>query len=272
MSILKALILGILQGLTEFLPVSSSGHLVVMQHYLGFKQPMLLFDALLHIATLAVVIIYFRKDLYEITLDLIGLKRGHRKEISARTLYLILLGTIPTALIGLSFKKWIEASFTMNFLTPGMFLFTGTLLWIGEKKAKVNKEMDKISIMDALIIGTAQGIAITPGISRSGATISVGLLRGVKKEAAFHYSFLLSIPAIIGAMGIELREAALKENLPHQILPWMVGALAAFLVGYLSLMVLRKALLRRKFFLFAIYCWIIGGGLFIIQLIGRYGG
>jgi len=266
MSISKALILGSLQGLTEFLPVSSSGHLVVMQHYLGFKQPMLLFDALVHMATLAVVIIYFRRDLYEIILSLIGVKRRHQEGISGRrTFYLILLGTIPTALIGLFFKKWIEASFTMNIFTPGMFLFTGALLWAGERKAGSNKGMDKISIMDALIIGIAQGIAIMPGISRSGATISIGLLRGIKKEAAFRYSFLLSIPAIVGAMGIELREAISGKNLPHRTLPWMVGALSAFLIGYLSLMLLRKALLKKKFFLFAIYCWIIGGGLLVMQ-------
>jgi len=268
MNISKALILGSLQGLTEFLPISSSGHLVVIQHYLGFKQPMLLFDAFLHTATLGVVIIYFRRDLHEIILSLIGIKRGHPEDTSGRrTFYLILLGTIPTALIGLCFKKWIEASFAMNIFTPFMFLFTGVLLYTGERAARTNKGINRISIMDALTIGTAQGIAIMPGISRSGVTISIGLLRGIKKDAAFRYSFLLCIPAIIGATTIELREAILRENLPHHILPWIIGGLSAFLIGYLSLVLLRKALLKKKFFLFAIYCWIIGGGLLIMQLV-----
>jgi len=267
MTISKASILGILQGLTEFIPISSSGHLVVLQHYLGYSQPMLLFDALLHIATLGVVVAYFRKDLRLITSGLIRLRaRGAEEMLGRRIFYLVLVGTLPTAIIGLFFKRWIEALFSMSIFTSLMFLLTGTFLWVGEKAARSGKTIARAGITDALIIGMAQGVAIIPGISRSGATISAALLRGMERESAFRYSFFLSIPAIVGALGLELRESVVKKNLPQEILPYLIGALCAFATGYLSLMALQKALLRKKFSLFAIYCWMIGGGTLILQL------
>ena len=273
MNALQALILGIVQGLTEFLPVSSSGHLVIMQHYLGFTEPLLLFDVMLHAATLAAVVIYFRQDLWGMILSLIRLKKKTPQEILHRKMfYFILLGTIPTAVLGIFFNSWINFFFLSVVFTSFMLLFTGILLWVGERKERPEGEVRKIGKMratDALLIGIMQGVAIMPGISRSGATISTGLLRGIKKELAFRYSFLLSIPAIIGALGLQLREAFLEKNLPSHLLPWVGGALSAAIIGYLSLTLLRKAVIKKKLSIFAYYCWIVGISSLIIQAWGR---
>ncbi len=267
---IQALILGIVQGLTEFLPVSSSGHLVIMQHYLGFREPLLLFDVMLHVATLVAVVIYFRQDLWGIILSLIRLKKKTPEEILHRKMfYFILLGTIPTGALGIFFNRWAKFFFVSVIFTSFMLLFTGILLWVSERKEKPEgkeslekegpgKGIGKMRATDALLIGIMQGVAIMPGISRSGATISTGLLRGIKKELAFRYSFLLSIPAIIGALGLQLREASLEKNLPSHLLPWVGGALSAAVIGYLSLTLLRKAVIKKKLSIFAYYCWIVG--------------
>lgn len=281
---LHALILGIVQGLTEFLPVSSSGHLVIMQHYLGFREPLLLFDVMLHGATLAAIVIYFRHDLWGIILSLIRLKKKTPQEILHRKMfYFILLGTIPTAVLGIFFnffKSWINFFFVSVVFTSFMLLFTGTLLWVGERKERPEgkeslekegpgKGIGKMRVTDALLIGIMQGIAIIPGISRSGATISTGLLRGIKKEFAFRYSFLLCIPAIIGALGLQLREASLEKNLPSHLLPWVVGALSAAIIGYLSLIILKKAVIKKRLSIFAYYCWIVGTASLLIRVWGK---
>ncbi len=284
---LHALILGIVQGLTEFLPVSSSGHLVIMQHYLGFTEPLLLFDVMLHVATLAAVVIYFRHDLWKIILSLIRLKKKNPEEILHRKIfYFILLGTIPTGALGIFFNSWIfkiwlKFFFVSVILTSFMLLFTGILLWVSERKEKpegekslekenTGKGIGKMRVTDALLIGIMQGVAIIPGISRSGATISTGLLRGIKKELAFRYSFLLSIPAIIGALGLQLREASLEKNLPSHLLPWVVGALFAAVIGYLSLILLQKAVIKKRLSIFAYYCWIIGISSLVIRVLAKF--
>jgi len=265
-NICQALILGVVQGATEFLPVSSSAHLVIMQHYLGFKQPLLLFDALLHTSTLVAVVIYFRKEIYGIVLSLIKFKKRNSEEtLYLKMFYLIIIGTIPTLIMGLFLNIWVDTLFSSIVLVSFMLIFTGIILCLGEKRAKLSKGIKEMGIKNALLIGLMQGIAIIPGISRSGSTISISLLQGIKKELAFRYSFLLSIPAILGALTIEAREAFLKENLPLNLAPWLVGAFSAFIVGYLSLLLLRNIILKKKLFLFAFYCWIIGVGMLILH-------
>ncbi len=260
MTLAQATILGILQGLTEFLPVSSSGHLVIMQHYLGLRHPLLLFNVVLHTGTLAAVFFYFRKDIFGIVLSLARFTQKEPGQVLQRKLfYLILLGSVPIALVGGLLRSRIENLFTNIPLTSFFLLVTGTLLWASERAARSDKGIKKVGILDALFIGIMQAAAILPGISRSGATISAGLFRGTSKEFAFRYSFLLSIPAILGALFIETKDAVLEKSLPHQLLPWLTGALAAFLVGYFALIVLRKALLGRRLYWFSYYCWIVGG-------------
>ena len=262
----QGLVLGIVQALTEFLPVSSSAHLVIMQDYLGFKKPLLLFDVILHAATLGALLVYFRKDIGKIILSLVRLKEKSDQEMLNRKIfYFILIGTIPTLALGLFLNQWIKAMFTSVTFTSLMLLVTGTILWISKRRADSERGIEKMKTTDAFLIGIMQGVAIIPGISRSGATISTGLLRGIKKELAFRYSFLLSIPAIIGALGLQLREAFLEQTLPSHPLPWIGGALVAAIIGYISLVIFRKIILGKKLHIFAYYCWTIG----IISLIIR---
>ncbi len=267
MSTFQALILGLLQGVTEFLPVSSSGHLVIMQHYLGLRQPLVLFDIVLHAATLIVVLIYFRGDLGSIISSLIKLKPHHSEQILGRKIfYLIMVGTIPTVILGLILRVWADLLCTRVGLTSAMLIITGIILRVGEKTKRTGRGIKEMGLMDAFLIGAMQGIAIVPGISRSGATISAGLLRGINKEFSFRYSFLLSIPAILGALILSLKDALTEKNLPSHPLPWIVGVLSAFTVGYLSLVFLRKTVVKGKLSFFAYYCWILGIGSLILWI------
>jgi len=267
MNIFKALILGAIQGLTEFFPISSSGHLVIFQYYLGFKKSLLLFDIILHGATLGAILLYFRKKLWEIISPLfIQRKKSKLQTQKQKLLYLIIIGTIPTALIGLIFKKKIEPLFTNVTFTSLMFLFTGSFLWIGERRGKSNKGIKELKTIDAFLIGIMQGIALLPGVSRSGMTISTGLIRKMNKEFAFEFSFLLAIPTIIGALILEIKESVIEKTIPENPFPWIGGALISFILGYLSLIFLKKFLLKKRLFIFSYYCWILGG----VLLISKY--
>ncbi|MFQ6067827.1 MAG: undecaprenyl-diphosphate phosphatase [bacterium] len=267
MSIVQALILGLLQGVTEFLPVSSSGHLVIMQHYLGLRRPLVSFDVALHTATLVVVLIYFRHDLGSIIGSLIRLKSPHSQALLERKIfYLIIVGTIPTAILGLILRIWANLLFTRVVITSATLIITGIILRVGGKTKKTGKGIKEMGIMDALLIGVMQGIAIVPGISRSGATISTGLLRGINRESSFRYSFLLSIPAILGALSLSLKDVLIEKIFPPHPLPWIAGASSAFVAGYLSLIILRKSVLKGKLSLFSYYCWVLGIGSLILWI------
>lgn len=260
MTLAQGTILGLLQGLTEFLPVSSSGHLVIVQHYLGLRHPLLLFDIVLHTATLAAVLFYFRRDIVSIVMSLARFTQKEPQQILQRRLfYLLLLGSIPIALVGGLFRGVVENLFANVPLASLLLLVTGTLLWTSERVAHSNKGIEKVVIVDTLLIGVMQAVSILPGISRSGATISAGFFRGTSKEFAFRYSFLLSIPAILGALFIEAKRAVLEQSLPGEPLPWLTGSIAAFLIGLFSLVVLKKALLGRRLSWFSYYCWALGG-------------
>lgn len=264
---LQALVLGLLQGVTEFIPVSSSGHLVIMQYFLGLRRPLVLFDVALHTATLVVVLIYFRRDLGSIIGSLIKLKPHHSQALLERKIfYLIMVGTIPTVILGLVLRVWVNLLFTRVGLTSVMLIITGIILWVGGKTKRTGKGIKEMGLTDAFLIGLMQGIAIVPGISRSGATMSTALLRGINKELSFRYSFLLSIPAILGALTLSLKDASIEKIFPPQPLPWIVGALSAFAAGYLSLVLLRKIVVKGKLSLFAYYCWILGIGSLILWI------
>ena len=267
MSTLQALVLGLLQGATEFLPVSSSGHLVIMQHYLGLRRPLVVFDVALHTATLVVVLIYFRADLGSIIGSFIKLKPHHSQGRPERKIfYLIMVGTIPTVILGLILRIWANLLFTRVVITSTMLIITGIVLRVGGKTKRTGRGIKEMGIMDAFLIGLMQGIAIIPGISRSGATISTALLRGINKEFSFRYSFLLSIPAILGALTLSLKDALIVKSFPPHPFPWIVGTSSAFVAGYLSLLLLRKSVLKGKLSLFAYYCWILGIGSLILSI------
>lgn len=255
MTFLHALLLGLLQGLTEFLPVSSSGHLAIVQHFLpGFDQPGLAFDILLHVGTMVAVLIYFRRD---IGLMLISpLQQGQDARTYRKMLGLIVLASVPTALIGLGFKDAFEGMYEDVRLVALMLLATGALLVLSERFRRAGRKEAQLTVSDALVVGVVQGLAIIPGISRSGSTISTLLLKGVDGETAARFSFLLALPAVFGAALLSLRDL---QQVPVSEIPmYLVGAAAAFFVGLLSIHWLMAVVRRKRLFWFAIYCWVLG--------------
>jgi len=265
LDLIKTIILGMIQGLTEWLPISSTGHLKLAERLLfpEIAPIPILFDVTLHIGTLIVVLLYFRKDIKDI---LSALARFDFKTEHGKLIPLIIVGTIPTILIGLTFGDLIENVFQTLLPIAVAFISCGILLY----SAKAGKEKTtNINYLTAITVGVAQGIAIIPGISRSGATIATALLLGIRREKAFKFSFLLSIPAILGALSLTF----LKEfdKLTTAGLGWteiLVGMSVAMFVGYLALKILWKVLAGRKFHFFALYCWALGILLIMLSLRG----
>jgi undecaprenyl-diphosphatase len=261
MTILQSIFLGIVQGLTEFLPVSSSGHLVFFQSLFGLKEPPLFFDVMLHLVTLFAVVIYFWTDIWKIVQGIQAtLKREKKGQNQAKLFLWIIIATIPTGLMGIFFKDLFESLFSKPKVVGGMLLITGSVLWLTRWAKKEGRLLERMVWIDSIIIGIAQGIAIIPGISRSGATISTGLFCGLDRELSGTFSFLLSIPAILGATLLELPKIGGVQEL------WttLIGAAIAFGVGILALTFLMKIIKMGKIFDFSYYCW--GVGLIIILL------
>lgn len=265
MTALQALFLGLVQGLTEFLPVSSSGHLAIAQHFLpNFEQPGLLFDVLLHFATTLAVVIYFRKDVWRL---LSCLFRKDPYAVDDRHLLLMLVvGSIPTAIIGLTFKDFFEGLFDNLLVVGCMLIITALLLFVGEKVRRDGRQLPQLLANDALLVGVVQGMAIIPGISRSGSTIACLLLRGIDGEAAARFSFLLALPAVGGAMLLSLKDL---EHLPIEHLPaYGLGALAAFVSGLFAIRWLMNVVRRKRLAGFAVYCLLVGSGILAYTLLG----
>lgn len=265
MDILSSLILGVVQGLTEFLPISSSGHLVVFQNLLGFSEPEILFDVSLHLGTLLAVFIFFRVDLKEMILETWNLLTGcfmknsplssiKEKPHAVLTAWVI-VGTIPTVLIGLIFKDPLEALFGKVHWVGVMLILTGLIIGITRILNPGYTKRKDVGFLTAIAVGTAQGLAIIPGISRSGSTIVCGMLCGMDRELAARFSFLLSIPAIIGAMVLQLMSHDLGAINP---LPMLTGFLSAAVTGFIALKILMKMVRKGNLSLFAPYCWAIG--------------
>jgi len=260
--LLIAIILGIIQGIAEWLPISSTGHLRLAEHFMGEPLP-ILYAVTLHVGTLIVIFAFFRKDIKSILSALIHL--DFRSE-TGKLIPLIIVGSVPTALIGFITSDWIEAKFRDVVPIAVALIICGLLLY-ASKFAR--EETDSISYRTALIFGVAQGIAIIPGISRSGTTIAVALLLGLKREKAFRFSFLLSIPAIVGALGLTIyKEHEALALTGFGFTEILVGATVAMLVGYAALNVLHRAIENKKFHLFALYCWIFGMAMLILGLKG----
>jgi undecaprenyl-diphosphatase len=280
MNLLEGILLGIVQGLTELLPISSSAHLVFAQSLIsGFSQPGVLFDVCLHLGTTLAVVLYFRREIAEIFIAL--LPRKYRLSISgsldafvnegrARVLRrFLLIGIVATAItgaIGLSFKDIIHRLFESVELSAAMLIVTGFLLFFADRVKNPSKTEEQMTLLDGVVIGLVQGIAVIPGISRSGSTISAGLFRGLEGETAARFSFLLSIPAILGAAILEARHA---HAVPAgEFLTYLAGAAMAAVTGYLTLRFLFFVVRRRNLRFFAYYCWIVGPTVLILRLLG----
>lgn len=247
MDLLQAVLLGALQGLTEWLPVSSSGHLALAQLALGLSPPVF-FDVALHAGTLLALLAFFRKELLALLRALLSLDFKGKE---GRLIPLALLALIPTALIGFGLKGFFESMFYSARLIGVALLLNGLLLY----STRSSNGKAGLSPASALVIGIAQGIAVAPGISRSGSTISAGLLQGVERRRAAWFSFLIAIPAIAGATAFEALNAV---ACPVGAMELLAGMTTAALVGYASIFLLFRALDSRRFHLFAWYCWIVG--------------
>lgn len=254
-----ALCLGVLQGLTEFLPISSSGHLVLAQSLIpGFSQPGVLFEVALHIGTLVAVCAYFWKDLWALALSLFSTAQPQAAQ-NRRLLWLLIVGSVPTAVMGLLFRKQFEAMFH-DVQSAGLwFIVTGVLLFVTDRVAARGRQLANMRVIDALLIGFAQGLAIIPALSRSGATIAAGVFLGLEREFLVRYSFLLSIPAVAGAFVLEVASHWQEAQQHFQPLVYTVGIIAAGVVGYWSIAVLLRMTRSRRLSLFAYYCWVVGG-------------
>jgi undecaprenyl-diphosphatase len=253
----QAALLGILQGMTEFLPVSSSGHLVLGQALLGFAKPQLLFDILLHVGTLAAVLAFYGADAWRILRAwVLSLAGKNPDPASARTAWLILLASVPAGFVGILFDDFIEGLFASPRLTSMALLVTGAFLFFGISPSAGGRGENEMTWRDALVIGLFQALSITPGISRSGATITSALFLGIDREMAARFSFLLSIPAITGAFLLKAKHLA--DVGAGDLLPFLVGVSAAAGAGILALGWLIRLVKRGNLRGFAYYCWALG--------------
>ena len=266
MEVLKIFILAVVQGLTEFLPISSSGHLVLLQNLFGMHEPELLLDICLHVGTLLSFLVVFHKEIGAIIVTVVRLPRLIRSaggltpllaaNESVRITMLIAVGSLPTAVLGLLFRKVADQIFGAVWIVGVMLLITGSLLWFTRRVGAEGRTVNAMRPGDALAIGLTQGLAILPGISRSGSTIAMALFLGIDREVAGRYSFLLSIPAIMGALVIGLDPSLTHTSLPMTVL--MMGVATAGVVGYGALIVLLRMVKKGKLYFFAPYCWLLG--------------
>jgi undecaprenyl-diphosphatase len=270
MSLFEAIVLGLVQGLTEFLPISSSGHLVLVPDLLGWDQPSTTFDLVMHAGTLVAVVVYFRRDLAALINAFLQPTPETRPE--RRLGFMIILGTIPAVIAGLLLEKTFERFFSnptevaaFLLITGVMLIVTGVMLETAELAGHPRKGTEKLKPWDSLIIGLMQAAAIAPGISRSGATIATGLMLGFNREAAARFSFLLSIPIIAGAAAFDLRHGFSEAGVSLPVLATGFAVSAAF--GFIAISFLMSYIRNHSLKIFAYYCWGIGAILIIWHLI-----
>lgn len=262
--LLIVIILGLIQGLAEWLPISSTAHLRVAEHFLGF-QATPLFNVFLHVGTLGVVIFYFRHDI-KVILTALAHMDFHSEY--GRFIPLIIVGSIPTGIVGILYAKFLADNYQTILIIGITFLF-GTALLLASKFGKENKA--QVSFRTALVMGAAQGAASFPGLSRSGATISTGMILGVKREMVFKFSFLLSIPAIIGDLGVEAyleRGNFTSKGIGVSPLSLLIALVFTVLAGYIAIVLVKKLVLTKKFHYFAIYTFTLGILLITLALLG----
>lgn len=258
MDIIKVILLGLVQGLTEFLPVSSSGHLVLAAEILNFHEEGVTFEVFVHLGTLFSVIIAFREDIQKMLMapfQYFG-KNSENSEVKQYFFWdiYIIIGTIPAAVIGLLFKSEIESAFSNIFFVIVMLTITGTILLLSKF---ISPKNEKMTLGKGFLIGIAQAFAILPGISRSGSTIVMGIFLGVNRETSAKFSFLLALPAILGASVLKINDLLQIGNGTIPLSYLLTGAVVAFISGYLAILWLLNIVKRGKLEWFAYYCYFI---------------
>lgn len=277
MSYLSAAFLGLVQGVAEFLPISSSGHLSIFQNFLGLntaEEGHVFFDLLLHLATLIAVCIFYRRDIIEIITQGLTYIRsvGHpvpgekKKYPAVRLLLMMFFGTLPLFVI-LPFKDKVEALYNNTMFIGFALIICGVMLFVSDRLPRRTKNEKTMTIRDALVIGAFQAVATVPGISRSGSTITAGIATGLDRQFAVKFSFMLSIPAILGANILSIADAA-EAGIDTALLPmYLVGMIVAAVSGYLCLMLLRYISRKGRFGGFAFYCSVVGIATIILSIV-----
>jgi undecaprenyl-diphosphatase len=267
---IKIILLGLIQGLTEFLPISSSGHLALAHIFLGTDMPALSYDLVLHVATACATVLFFIRDIYALLMEwLIGLISPDRRKSPGWNIgWAVVVGTMVTAVIGIAIKDFAEAAMLNSLLVGLGLLFTGAVLIVS---CFIRPAAGRVRFFDGIAVGIAQGIAVLPGVSRSGMTMMAGIAAGLSRPEAFRFSFLLSIPAILGATVFQAMELGgtgdFCSTLPGG---WFLGVIVAFLSGLASLAVLRKIIIASKWWVFGVYCLIMGMSAIIISYTGAW--
>lgn len=267
MTFFDAIFLGAVQGLTEFLPVSSSGHLVVLQALLGFREPQLAFDVMVHLGTLLAVVTFFRRYLIGMIASIFVPRM--RRSMEWNLLKMVVIGTIPTVFIGFVFKDPLEELFGSPAAVGFFWLMTGLLLFLADRWLWNGKDLSRGTLQDGLAVGFFQGLAIIPGVSRSGATISMGVFRQFSGANAARFSFILSVPAVLGATILEARKIASVTS--QELLVYLSGMVAAAVVGYFAIGLLIRLLKARRLAIFSYYCFAAGAiTLVLVIATGRF--
>jgi undecaprenyl-diphosphatase len=274
MDLLQAIFLGFLQGLTEFLPISSSGHILIVPEILGWGDPGAAFTAVIQLGTEAAVLIYFRRDLIQIARTWTGSLRKPelRGQVNARMGWYLIAATIPIAILGLAFENQIETAARNLWLVASMLIVFGIILGIADRYGTKNRSVEQLSFRDGVLIGFAQSLALIPGVSRSGATITAGLFLGLERQAAARFSFLLAIPAVVLSgffqlYGILSGEEAVGEPFINVV----VATLVAFVTGYAVIAWFLRYLSRNSYALFVGYRVILGSGVLLLLAAGLIG-
>jgi undecaprenyl-diphosphatase len=263
---LQAIVLGIVQGLTEFLPISSSGHLRIVPAFFGWEDPGAAFTAVIQLGTMAAVLLYFRRDLWRIAWTWTrSLRRPElRQELDARMGWYIIAGTVPISVFGLAFSDQIENEARNLYLIGTTLILLGFVLLLAEKVGERERDITTVGWRDSIVIGFAQALALIPGVSRSGATITAGLFLGFDRASAARYSFLLSVPAVVLSGLFELRKIGEEEG--AGLGPTILGTLFAFVVGYASIAFLLRWLASHSTAIFVAYR--VALGVLVLALAG----
>lgn len=277
MTTIQAVILGVIQGLTEFLPVSSSGHLVILQNFMGITEGSLEFTIVLHLGTLVAVFVAYHKSIFMMIkefflmlFDIIRFKGAQLdKSKYRRYIWYIIIASVPAGIVGVLFDDIISAVFGSLTVVSITLLITGVLLILGDQLGRNNeKSIEDIGPLDAFLTGFFQMVAITPGISRSGSTIVGGLLFGLKREEAVEFSFLMSIPAVLGSLLLKVKDI-IAIGMSDSLVPLIIGFFCAAVIGYFSIILLNKLVKKGKLYYFSIYCWVLGLSLIVYNVITK---
>ena len=266
MDAFEAIVLGIVQGLTEFLPISSSGHLRIVPAFAGWEDPGAAFTAVIQLGTVAAVLLYFRHDLLNITRGFLsGLRDPARRgELDYRMGWYLIIGTIPIVIFGFAFDDTIEEDLRSLNLIAVMLIAAGLLLLLSERVARRDREIERVTWRDSLVIGLAQAAALVPGVSRSGATITAGLFLGFERAAAARFSFLLSVPAVVLSGLYQLRDIGGEGAVGF--VPTALATIAAFVSGYAAIAFLLKFLATHTTAIFVVYRVVLGVA--VLALVG----